>query len=162
MRDNNGRFVKGFQSGIPFKKGQKAWNAGQKMPQTAQENSPHWKGDKVGYSGVHFWFKKYFPQPDRCQRCDKETKVLDASNNSGNYLRDFSDWEYICKSCHFKKDKIRRGERNGRAKLTEKQVIQIRAKYVPYKYSTIKLAKEYNVSNVLVGMIVRNEIWNHI
>lgn len=161
MRDNKGRFVKGFQSGIPFKKGQKAWNKGLRMPQISQENSPHWKGDDVGYSGVHYWYKKYFPKPDYCQRCNKRTEMLDASNNSGKYLREESDWEYICKSCHYKKDKLRQGEKNGRSKLTAKQVKEIRAKYIPYKYSTIKLAKEYGVSNVLIGMIVRNEIWNH-
>lgn len=48
------------------------------------------------------------------------------------------------------------------SKLTEQQVLEIRSKYVPYKYSTVKLAKEYNVSNVLIGNIIRREVWKHL
>lgn len=162
MRDIKGRFVKGIQSGVPFKKGQPAWNKGQRMPQISQNNSPHWKGSDVGYSGVHLWYKKYFPKPESCQRCGKVTEILDASNNSGKYLRDGTDWEYICKTCHRLKDKMSQGEKNGRAKLTASHIIEIRSKYIPYKYSTVRLAKEYGVSNVLIGLIVRKEIWSHI
>lgn len=162
MNGPNGRFVKGTQSGTPFKKGHKTWNKGKAMPKTSQQNSPFWKGDKAGYDALHVWIKKYFPKPSQCQRCGKVTDALDASNNSGKYLRDASDWEYLCKSCHLKKDKVSQGERNGRAKLTEKQVLEIRQKYVPFKYSTVRLGEEYNVSNVLIGLIVRKEVWSHV
>ena len=48
------------------------------------------------------------------------------------------------------------------SKLTEQQVLEIRSKYVPYKYSTIKLAEEYGVSNVLIGLIIKRKLWKHI
>ena len=160
---NSGSFKKGQ---IPWNKGKRelqiAWNKGRKMPEISGINSPHWKDDNVGISGVHYWVKKYLFKPDKCNRCKKITKVLDLSNNSGKYLRDLSDWEYICKSCHRLKDKMSQGEKNGRAKLTEKQVLEIRQKYIPWKYSTTKLAKEYNITNQLIGMIICKKSWKHI
>lgn len=54
-----------------------------------------------------------------------------------------------------------KGEKNGMAKLTKEQVIEIRKKYIPYKYSTCKLAKEYNVSQALIYYIIKNKIWQY-
>lgn len=68
----------------------------------ADEKNPRWKGDKVGYSQLHRWVRKVKPMPKECQRCG-EVKKLQLSNN-GNYTRDVSDWEYICASCHVRKD----------------------------------------------------------
>lgn len=55
---------------------------------------------------------------------------------------------------------VKCGEENGNSKLTREQVEEIRAKYIPRKYSTRKLAKEYGVSSPLISAIVRREIWN--
>jgi hypothetical protein len=54
------------------------------------------------------------------------------------------------------------GEKNGQHKLTKKQVLEIRAKYVPLKYSQYKLAKEYNVSRYAIVAIVNYKGWKHI
>lgn len=53
----------------------------------------------------------------------------------------------------------RKGEDHGNAKLTWDKVSEIRRKYVSEESSTIKLSKEYNVSNSLIKQIIRNEIW---
>lgn len=66
------------------------------------ENHKDWKGDSVGRASLHDYVKKRFPKPQFCQRCGNE-KPLDLSNN-GNYSRELSDWEWICRSCHAKKD----------------------------------------------------------
>ncbi len=55
-----------------------------------------------------------------------------------------------------------RGTTHGRSKLTEQQVKDIRDKYVPWVYSTTKLAKEYGVSHVMINAIVNKKNWNHI
>lgn len=55
-----------------------------------------------------------------------------------------------------------RGETNGRAILTEEQVKEIRAKYVPWVYSTTKLANEYNVTSATIGYIIKRKVWKHI
>ena len=48
------------------------------------------------------------------------------------------------------------------SKLTEEQVIEIRKKYIPRKYTLEKLAKEYNVTYGLIGHVVRNKAWKHV
>jgi hypothetical protein len=54
------------------------------------------------------------------------------------------------------------GENHQNSKLTEQQVLEIRTKYIPYKYSAQKLALEYNVSSRLILKIINNQIWKHI
>ena len=51
-----------------------------------------------------------------------------------------------------------RGVKNGRCKLSEKQVLEIRES----KLSNKDLSKSYNVSDVLIGQIKNKKIWTHI
>ena len=55
-----------------------------------------------------------------------------------------------------------KGMRNCKAKLTDSEVIRIRAEYAEGGTSTIKLAKKYGVSQGLISQIVLNRIWKHI
>lgn len=55
-----------------------------------------------------------------------------------------------------------KGERNCRAKLTAKQVNEIRQRYIPRKVSSLKLAKEYNVSKCTILEIINYKTWRHI
>lgn len=66
-------------------------------------NNPSWKGDDVGYWGVHYWIKKYKRKPKKCSHC-KKVKRLVLANKSGKYKRILSDWIYICYKCHMKFD----------------------------------------------------------
>ena len=54
-----------------------------------------------------------------------------------------------------------KGENNGRSKLTEREVREIRCLY---KNGCIQaqLARDYKVSPRLIGMIVRREKWRHL
>jgi hypothetical protein len=61
-----------------------------------------------------------------------------------------------------KDDTQAKGENHGRSKLTENDVKEIRQKYIPYKYSSIKLAEEYEVSSQLIGRIINNKSWKHV
>lgn len=67
------------------------------------KTNPMWKGNKVGYSSLHEWIKKRFVKPLLCQSC-KEKKSLDLANISQKYKRNISDWEWLCRKCHMKKD----------------------------------------------------------
>ena len=59
-------------------------------------------------------------------------------------------------------EKTPRGEDSGRAKLTEKQVKEIRKKYIPIKYHYGMLSKEYNVCRDTIRKIVNRIYWEHI
>ena len=54
------------------------------------------------------------------------------------------------------------GEENGRSLLTKKQVLEIKQRYIPYKYSAKKLSKEYNVSESCITHILNNKSWKEI
>lgn len=55
-----------------------------------------------------------------------------------------------------------KGETNANSKLTEKDVIEIRKKYIPWKYSSSMLAREYNISIATIHRIVKRTNWKHI
>lgn len=57
---------------------------------------------------------------------------------------------------------IHRGEASGTAKLTNADVLAIRAEYVPRKVSYPKLAAKYGVSAQQIKNIVRRKAWTHI
>lgn len=54
------------------------------------------------------------------------------------------------------------GEKHAGAKLSEKDILDIRSKYVPQKYSCSKLSQEYNVSNETIRKIINRILWRHI
>lgn len=62
-----------------------------------------WRGDNVSYRSLHRWVHRNSPKPKQCPNCELEKK-LEAANISGRYLRDLSDWEWLCRRCHMIKD----------------------------------------------------------
>jgi len=54
------------------------------------------------------------------------------------------------------------GENHPNAKLTEKDVMEIRRRHQPYKVGFGKLAKEYGVDKKLIINIVKRQIWKHV
>lgn len=77
---------------------------GSKNPQYGRtdEKSMHWKGDQVGYFGVHDWMTKHFGQPKFCERCGdtNENTRYEWANISGEYMRSRDDFFRLCKKCH--------------------------------------------------------------
>lgn len=64
----------------------------------------NWKGGKAGLKAIHLWVRARNPQPKICSNCKKEFLKLDLANISGKYLRDLTDWEWLCRKCHMIKD----------------------------------------------------------
>lgn len=71
-----------------------------------------WKGDDVGYVGVHLWIDKHYKKLSKCEHCGKTPKrAIDGrnkihwANKSGKYLRRRSDWLCLCINCHWRYDK---------------------------------------------------------
>jgi hypothetical protein len=67
------------------------------------ELNPIWKGDEVGYDALHAWVRRRLPKPKLCQRCNL-VKPRDLANVTGNYTRDFENWQYLCRKCHMATD----------------------------------------------------------
>jgi hypothetical protein len=72
------------------------------------EKAAHWKGDKVGYLGLHQWINKIMGKPKQCEKCgrivENQPKAIHWANKSHQYKRDKNDWMRLCCSCHKKYD----------------------------------------------------------
>jgi len=63
---------------------------------------------------------------------------------------------------HTHPERIRRGEQNGMAKLTEKEILEIRHAYQHRYFTMRELAQIFEVSRPLIGYIVQRRIWAHV
>lgn len=63
----------------------------------------NWRGDKVGYDGLHRWVKYHLGRPKQCEFCGNGFNnpcQIHWANKSGEYKRDLSDWLRLCAKCH--------------------------------------------------------------
>jgi len=94
----NTEFKKGIvpKGSIIFKKGE-----------NMESDNQQWKGDKVGYSGLHRWIYKRLGKPSLCDHCGTDSaKKFEWANKSGLYTRELTDWLRLCTKCHHKYDGI--------------------------------------------------------
>jgi len=72
------------------------------------EKNSMWKGDKVGYRGLHYWVERNLGKPKICSKCqDTNKSVYHWANVSGLYKRDIVDWIRLCVKCHKSYDNVR-------------------------------------------------------
>lgn len=72
------------------------------------ESTNRWKGDDVGYSGLHMWVRRKLGKPKKCEYCGKDHLIghqIHWANISGRYLRKLDDWIRLCAFCHKQFDK---------------------------------------------------------
>jgi hypothetical protein len=67
------------------------------------ESNPGYKGDDAGYGAIHIWVRRRKFKPELCERCGLAPSA-DLANKTNMYLRDLSDWEYLCRKCHMDSD----------------------------------------------------------
>ena len=66
-----------------------------------KKNKMFWKGDDVGYHGVHKWIQKELGKASKCELCDgSRSKNYQWSNKDHKYKRDVNDYWQLCSSCH--------------------------------------------------------------
>ena len=129
------------------------------------DKNPSWKGEKVGYPGVHDWIKEHYGRPNICENCKTTTaKRFEWANISGKYKRDISDFKRLCTKCHRKFDShlIAKGEKTRWAKLRSNEVIKIRKYYKECKYTKKQLATIFNVQEECVRRVIVRKTWKHI
>lgn len=74
-------------------------------------DNPTWKGDDVGYMGLHMWIKSICGTPRKCEFCGTEkAKRYDWANKDHKYRRNLDDWIRLCYKCHYEYDKKLRRE----------------------------------------------------
>jgi len=67
------------------------------------KDNPNWKGDKVGYSGLHLWVQCQLGKPTKCEHCGKDGlsgRNIHWANINRKYSRKLSEWKRLCASCH--------------------------------------------------------------
>lgn len=74
-----------------------------------EDKHSSWKGDGVGYQGVHHWVRKHKgpASGQKCAFCGKPAKHW--ANIDGRYKRDTKDYIALCISCHWRHDNGARG-----------------------------------------------------
>ena len=98
-----------------FPKGSTPWNKGKKgihlSPDTEfkkgrkDERHPGWKGEEVGYHGLHKWVSRWKGLPSLCDNCGTtQAKRFDWANIDHKYRRVLDDYIRLCAKCHFAHD----------------------------------------------------------
>lgn len=93
---------------------------------------------------------------DVCHRCDVPACVRPDHLFLGTAHDNIMDCERKGRAVH------PRGEHAGKAKLTERQVLAIRALYVPHVTSLTKLARIFRVTTQCIFAIVHRITWRHL
>lgn len=102
----------------------------------------------------------FIPNPDN----KPEVNHIDG-NKSHNYFKNL-EWVTSSENVSHTYKSLGRVPRKGQQVntniLTPNQVIQIRAKYIPYKYSYKKLGDEYGVDQSAIYLIIKRRNWKHL
>ena len=88
-----------------------------------------------------------------CHHCDNKVCVNPAHLYSGNADTNGADAAA--------RAPLPTGEANNKSKLTERDIKEIRLRYEKGEAQTT-LGKDYGVSGVTVGQIVRRKTWRHV
>ena len=122
------------------------------------------------HNGKEFDLSNYQTQHDRVeaalgpasnQDCvDCGNVADDWSHRHGTDRRDPHNYDPRCPSCHSKYDIS--GERNGRARLTAKEVLEIRELHSKPGFVRNEVAARYGVSPVTIRDIIFRYSWRHI
>lgn len=107
------------------------------------------------------WQLHYGPIPDGmciCHYCDKPTCVNPAHLFVGTNQENTADRDRKGRQSNGN----RKGELNGTNKLTNASVKAIRARYAQGGITQQALAREYNVHQPLISMVVNHKRWGHL
>jgi hypothetical protein len=82
-----------------------------KLSVRGRENNNNWRGDKVGYNGIHTWLRTNFGYPPFCEFCHtvgcrktREWNIQWALKKGCKYERKRENFIGLCKICHRRYD----------------------------------------------------------
>jgi len=114
-----------------FKKGKSPWNAGTKGICKSNSTSfkkgelkgaknNKWKGDNVGYWGIHTWLQRTYGKASHCKnrqhnilkfKCSNKSRTYEWALIKGKeYKRNVKNFIMLCHSCHFRYDRSKGGK----------------------------------------------------
>lgn len=115
-----------------------------------------WGKSRIAYRVIYQLQKGSIPEGKMlCHRCDNPVCVNPDHLFVGTAKDNFDDF--------INKGKIRpvfRGEKNGSAKLSDKDVLEIRS--LRGKCTNVELAKRFKTNDSHISMIQRRQLWTHI
>lgn len=97
-----------------------------------------------------------------CVRDNNRADNLEWCTNSENTLHSIKMGTYVMQDPNGDNLPLLQGEDSYMAKLTQKEVLEIRLKFKPRKYTRDMLSVEYNVSPTTIKDIVLRRTWKHI
>ena len=109
------------------------------------------RAHRVSYEFIHG------PIPDgllACHRCDNKICVRPSHIFLGTDKDNSNDRE--------KKGRTARGERSGKAKLTEEKVKNIRKEYSSGNTAKVKLAEKYGVTRQAISLVINSKRWARV
>jgi hypothetical protein len=142
-------------------------SSGKKRPPGAirhGEANHFWRGDDVGYHGLHIRVRKARGRADRCERCGATDPALNYDWASlVDNPETVDDFAPMCRSCHRTYDSERDHQRPGwqganSRKLTADIVRHARREHAEGASFT-ELANRYGVSQVCMSRAVRGLTW---
>lgn len=121
-----------------------------------------WKNGKDKYIGVHRLVAIAFIKNPLNKKC---VNHIDANKKNNNVFN--LEWCTVQENCKhtIKVGHSTKGIKNPMAKLTEREVAEIRKKYFyfpPNKGNSKQLSKEYRVSQGTIVNIGKNYRWKHV
>lgn len=113
VRKSGLKYVLHKENPTSFKKGQEPWCKGMKgihlnpehewkKGDTVDNKNFNWKGDDVGYFGIHTWIARKLGNPSECSKCGKVSSGhgMHWANKDHKYRRNIEDWIRLCAKCH--------------------------------------------------------------
>lgn len=56
------------------------------------------------YRALHYWLNRNMPRKRSCEHCGTFNKKLEIACKEGKYTKNFSDYMFLCHSCHIYHD----------------------------------------------------------
>lgn len=112
---------------------------------------PGWRAHRMSYLIAHGEIRQDLVI---CHRCDNPPCCNPAHLFQGTDKENYWDAR--------KKNRIPMGTQRYNTLLNEQQVREIRAKWIPNKYTQPMLAKEYNVTRSCIQDIVEYKCWRYV
>lgn len=73
--------------------------------QLVGDKNNKWKGENVGYRGIHYWVSNHSIKPKFCTFCGETKNRMGWANIDHKYRRVLEDYIFLCPKCHGEYDK---------------------------------------------------------